>query len=242
MAVNEVELFIPCFVDQLYPQSAFNLIKVLERLGVTVRYNAEQTCCGQPAFNAGFWDDAKQVGEKFLEDFNGQKPVVIMSSSCTGMVRNYYYDLFQNSAQHNKWKTLRKNTWEAGEYIYKFTPWTNLQARFPHKVTYHDSCSALRECHLKKEPREILARVEGLELVEMENVETCCGFGGTFAVKFEPIAVGMTEQKVQNALATGAEYLVSSDWSCMMEIDSYVKKHNLNLKVIHLADVLASGW
>ena len=107
MAVNEVELFIPCFVDQLYPQSAFNLIKVLERLGVTVRYNAEQTCCGQPAFNAGFWDEAKQVGEKFLKDFNGEKPVVVMSSSCTGMVRNYYYDLFQNSVLHNKWKALR---------------------------------------------------------------------------------------------------------------------------------------
>jgi L-lactate dehydrogenase complex protein LldE len=241
---SQVEIFIPCFVDQLYPQSAFNMVKVLKALGCEVNYNTNQTCCGQPAFNAGFWDDAKMVAEKLLTEMDGGKSqVVVMSSSCTGMIKNYYSSmLFENSIHQKGAKSLQARTHEFSDFVYKNLDYTRIRPIFNHKVTYHDACSALRECGIKSGPRILLNHVQGLELVEMAHTDTCCGFGGTFAVKFEPIATGMTEQKVQNALDTGAEYIVSADWSCLMEIDAYIQKHNIPLKVIHIADILAQGW
>lgn len=237
----EIELFVPCFVDQLYPETAFNAIKVLEHFGCKVNYNPQQTCCGQPAFNAGFWNDAKIVAEKFIKDFNGQKPVVVLSSSCAGMVRNYYADLFHNSALHNQYNKLKANAFEFSEFLVKVLNVKTINATFEAKVTYHDACSALRECGIKQEPRALLQQVKGLELLELPNNETCCGFGGTFAVKYEPISTGMAEQKVQHALSTGAEYIVSADLSCLMHMEGYIRKHNLPLKTIHIADILVNG-
>ena len=237
-----VQLFIPCFVDQLYPQTAFNMVKVLEKLGCTVEYNTNQTCCGQPAFNAGFWDDAKDVCTKFIKDFKGADYVVAPSASCVGFVRNYYQKLFDNSSYHNDVKDLQKRTFEFSEFIVNVLQKEDLGASFNMKATYHDSCAGLRECKIKTEPRKLLSHVKGLQLTEMNDVETCCGFGGTFAVKFEPISIGMADQKVNNALATGAEYLISTDHSCLMHLAGYIKHKGYNLKTMHLADVLASGW
>jgi L-lactate dehydrogenase complex protein LldE len=199
-----IQLFIPCFVDQLYPQTAFNMVKLLEKAGCSVQYNANQTCCGQPAFNAGFWDDARQVCTKFLEDFSGADYVVAPSASCTGFVRNYYAKLFNNSSHHNEVKDLQKRTFELSEFLVNVLQIDDFGASLPGKATYHDSCAGLRECKIKKEPRQLLSKVKGLELLEMSDVETCCGFGGTFAVKFEAISTAMADQKVTNALATGA--------------------------------------
>ncbi|MBS1566641.1 MAG: (Fe-S)-binding protein [Bacteroidetes bacterium] len=236
-----VQLFIPCFVDQLYPQTAFNMVKVLEKAGCTVQYNADQTCCGQPAFNAGFWDDARQVCTKFLKDFSGSDYVVAPSASCVGFVRNYYAKLFDNSSHHNEVKDLQKRTFELSEFLVNVLQVDDFGASLPGKATYHDSCAGLRECKIKQEPRRLLGKVKGLQLVEMNDVETCCGFGGTFAVKFESISTAMADQKVNNALATGAQYIISTDLSCLMHIDGYIRYKNAPLKALHLADVLAGG-
>lgn len=237
-----VQLFIPCFVDQLYPATAFNMIKVLEKAGCTVSYNSNQTCCGQPAFNAGFRDEARDICSKFLKDFEGDDLIVAPSASCVGFVRNYYSKLFDNSASHNKVKDLGKRIFELSEFLVKVVGKKNFNAHLPGKATYHDSCAGLRECKIKTEPRQLLEQVQGLTISEMQDVETCCGFGGTFAVKYESISVAMGEQKVEHALATGAEYIISTDHSCLMHLDGYIKNKNYNLKTMHLADVLASGW
>ena len=217
-----VQLFIPCFVDQLYPDTAFNMIKVLEKAGCTVSYNTDQTCCGQPAFNAGFWDEAKSVCGKFLKDFQGSDYIVAPSASCVGFVRNYYSKLFDNSSSHNDVKNIGTRIYEFSEFMINVLKVENIGAELNGKATYHDSCAGLRECKIKTEPRKLLSNVKGLEITEMNDVETCCGFGGTFAVKFEAISIGMGEQKVENALATGAQYLISTDHSCLMHLHGYI--------------------
>ena len=237
-----VQIFIPCFIDQLYPQTAFNMIRLLEKAGCTVDYNPEQTCCGQPAFNAGFRDESKEVCSKFIKDFRGAEYIVAPSASCVGFVRNYYMEMFGNSSVHNEVKELRKKTYELTDFLVNVLQIDDFGAKFEAAVTYHDSCAALRECRIKKEPRKLLEKVKGLELVEMNDVETCCGFGGTFAVKFEPISVGMADQKAVNASATGAKYIVSTDHSCLMHLDGYIRKKGINLRTMHIADVLVSGW
>ena len=238
----KVQLFIPCFVDQLYPETAFNMIKVLEKAGCTVHYNTSQTCCGQPAFNAGFWDEAKSVCSKFIKDFSGNECIVAPSASCVGFVRNYYGKLFENSSVHNEVKDLGKRIFEFSEFMTDVLKFENVGATLEGKATYHDSCAGLRECKIKEEPRKLLSHVKGLELTEMNDVETCCGFGGTFAVKFEAISVAMGEQKVENALATGADYIISTDHSCLMHLQGYIKQKGYSIKTMHLADVLASGY
>ncbi len=237
-----VQLFVPCFIDQLYPQTAFNMVRVLQKAGCTVAYNAEQTCCGQPAFNAGFRDESRAVCTKFIKDFKGADYVVAPSASCVGFIRNYYPQLFDNSSLHNGVKELGRRTFEFSEFLVNVLQVEDFGASFNAVATYHDSCAGLRECKIKTEPRKLLGKVKGLELVEMNDVETCCGFGGTFAVKFEAISIGMADQKVNNAAATGSEYIISTDHSCLMHLDGYIRYKGVDLKTIHIADVLASGW
>lgn len=237
-----VDIFIPCFIDQIFPQTGMNMVKILEKFGVKIHYNDNQTCCGQMAFNSGFWDEAKEMGEKFLKDFPNNRPVVAPSASCVGYVKNYYPKLFFNTALHNEFKQLQRNIYEFTDFLVNVLKVTDLGATFEHKVTYHDSCAALREYGLKDEPRKLLENVKGLELIEMKDTHVCCGFGGTFSVKHEAISTAMAEQKVHNALDTGAEYIISTDSSCLMHQDGYIRKHKLPLKVAHIADVLASGW
>lgn len=238
----KVQLFIPCFVDQLYPETAFNMVKVLEKATCDVHYNTNQTCCGQPAFNAGFWNEAREVAAKFIKDFDGVDYIVVPGASCVGFVKNYYFKLFENSSSHNQVKNLGKRIFEFTSFLTDVLKIENYGAELNAKATYHDSCAALRECKIKDGPRKLLKKVKGLELVEMNDNETCCGFGGTFAVKFEAISTAMADQKINHALATGAEYIISTDSSCLLHLDGYIKKKQLPLKTIHIADVLASGW
>lgn len=237
-----VDVFIPCFIDQFYPETGMNMVKILEKLGVEVHYNKDQTCCGQIAFNSGFWDEAKAIGEKFIKDFSNNRFVVGPSASCVGMVRNYYDVLFYNTALHNEYRQLKKNIFEFSDFVVNKLNVVQIGAEFNHVITYHDSCAALREYGINNEPRLLLKQVKGLEIREMEHASECCGFGGTFAVKHEPISTAMAEQKVEHALATGAEYIISTDASCLMHQEGYIKKHKLPLKTMHLIDVLASGW
>ncbi len=236
-----VSIFIPCFIDQLYPNVGFNMVKVLEKVGCSVTYNANQTCCGQPAFNAGFQGEAKDVCEKFLKDFESAEYIVAPSASCVGFVRNYYQKIFENSTQKEVANQVSSKIYEFSEFLVDVMKIEDVGASFNAKITYHDSCAALRECKIKDAPRKLLSHVKGLELVEMDDVETCCGFGGTFAVKFEPISVAMADQKITHATATNAEYIVSTDMSCLLHINGCIQHKKSNLKVLHLADILVMG-
>ena len=238
----KVQLFIPCFIDQLYPQVAFNTVKILEKAGCTVAYNTQQTCCGQPAFNAGFWGESKDVCTKFVQDFDGVDYIVSPSASCAGFIRNNYGKLFENNAFQSPAKKVSSQIFELSEFLVKILGITELGASFNGKATFHDSCAGLRECNIKTEPRALLSQVNGLELVEMNDTETCCGFGGSFAVKYDTISVAMADQKIDNAIATDAEYIISTDMSCLMHIDGRINHNGQLIKVIHLADILASGY
>ena len=238
----EVSVFIPCFIDQLYADTAFNVIKVLKKCGCKVKYNPEQTCCGQPSFNSGHWGETRSVALKFLNDFGGDSLIVSPSASCSGFIRNHYSRLFNDEEDKQKAIALKSRIYEFTDFLINKLGVEDLGAVFPHRVTYHDGCSALREYGIKEEPRRLLKQVSGLDLVEMEETETCCGFGGSFSAKFTDISTAMTEQKVGHALATSAEYIVSTEASCLMNIESYIRKQKLPLKTIHIADVLASGY
>jgi L-lactate dehydrogenase complex protein LldE len=216
------------------------MVKVLERSGVKVKYNTAQTCCGQPAYNAGFRNEAKDVCAKFIRDFSGTDYVVAPSASCTGFVKNYYSTLFDNSSLHNEVKDLGKRIFEFSSFLVNVLGVEDVGAELKGKATYHDSCAALRECRIKEEPRKLLSKVKGLELVEMEEVETCCGFGGSFAVKFESISIAMADQKVNHALKTGADYIISTDLSCLMHLEGYIRHKGYSLRALHIADVLAN--
>ena len=218
------------------------MVKVLEKAGCEVHYNSKQTCCGQLAINSGFWGEAKKVARKFIKDFSNDRYIIGPSGSCVGCVRNYYTKLFEGSGNEEEIESLRSNLFEFSEFLIDVLKVKDFGAKLEGLATYHDACGALRECGIKQAPRELLENVEGLNLVEMEDVETCCGFGGTFAVKHEAISIGMVDQKVEHAIATKAEYIISTDLSCLMHIDGYLKRNKKTLRVMHLADVLASGW
>lgn len=237
-----VSAFIPCFIDQFYPETALNFIRLLEKAGCTVYYNPDQTCCGQPAFNSGYWKEAKRLAEKWLVDFDTTSLIVSPSASCSGFIRNNYQKLFhEESLIKEKLTELNSHIFEFSDFLVNHLAKTEFGSAFNHKVTFHDSCSGLREYGIKNEPRILLQQVKGIELIEMENTSTCCGFGGTFSAKFHHISAAMTEQKVESAIKTGAEYIVSTEASCLMNMEAFIRKQRLPIKTIHLADVLAAG-
>lgn len=238
-SVPKLSLFIPCFVDQLTPQIGLDMARVLRRIGYDLEFPEDQTCCGQPAFNSGYWDDARPVAERFVRIFRDAETVVCPSGSCTTMVRVFYPELLSSSALCDEAVALARRTFEFSEFLIKVAKVTNVGAVFPHRVTFHDSCHSLRELHLKSEPRELLRHVKGLELVEMASSEECCGFGGTFAVKFEMISAAMGEIKSGNAESSGAEFLVSTDPSCLLHLDGILRLRNSPVRAIHLAEILA---
>jgi L-lactate dehydrogenase complex protein LldE len=237
-----VHVFIPCFIDQLYPDAGFNTIKVLEKVGCTVHYNPKQTCCGQPAFNAGYWGESKEVCNKFIEDFQDAEIVVVPSASCAGFVKNYYSKIYDNAPHQKDIKQFQSKVFELSDFLVNHLHIDDVGATFNGRVAYHDSCAALRECNLKTEPKQLLSKVKGLELCEIKDNETCCGFGGTFSVKFEGISTAMGEQKVNNIVDTKSDFLVSTDLSCLMHLNGVMQNKHITIKSLHLADILASGY
>ena len=235
----KVQLFIPCYIDQLYPQTGRNTLEILEKVGCEVIYNPNQTCCGQPAFNSGYWAESKALAEKFFNDYNPNIPIVSPSGSCTGFIKRHYAKLFANEAEILALcDTVSSNLFELSDFLCNQLKIVDLGAVFPHKVTLHRSCSSIREYGLTDEPERLLSHVKGLELIEMEESTTCCGFGGTFAIKQTDISTAMVAKKVEHALATGAEYIVGTEASCLMNITSYCQKQGLPIRGIHLADIL----
>jgi L-lactate dehydrogenase complex protein LldE len=183
------------------------------------------------------------VCEKFAADFADAACIVTPSASCTGFIRNYAEKLFEEDGQAaaSGIRSVKEKLFELSDFLVHTPGLKPLDARLEATVTYHDSCAALRECHIKQEPRMLLQQVKGLQLTEMEDVETCCGFGGSFAVKFEPISIAMADQKITHAQATGARYIVSTDMSCLMHLEGRLQHLESPVKVLHLAEVLAAG-
>lgn len=244
-----VALFLTCVNDMLYPDTGRAVVTLLERLGVEVDFPTGQTCCGQAHYNTGYRRQTEPLVRRYAEVFAGYDHVVAPSGSCVSMVRDNFPRVAARAADEGRDDGLAEAAAAAGPKTYELTEFlvdvlgvTDVGAYFPHAVTYHPSCHGLRMLGLGDRPRRLLEAVSGLELRELPGAEECCGFGGTFAVKFESISSGMADQKINNALATGADYMISTDLSCLMHMDGYIRKRGLPIKTMHIADVLASGW
>ena len=234
-----VTLFIPCFVDLLYPQVGISMVRILERLGHRVVCPNGPACCGQPAFNTGYWEESREIAMKVIASLKDADVVVIASGSCGAMLKVFYPELFAGTKYEQLARELAPKCHEFSAFLVNKLGVTDLGATFPHKVTFHDGCHGLRELNNKRPPRELLAKVRGLELIEMDAAGTCCGFGGTFSAKFPAISTAMGEVKCASALETKADYIVSCDSSCLMQIQGLADKQKKPIKTIHLAEILA---
>ena len=203
------------------------MAEVLERAGCEVEFREAQTCCGQPAFNSGFVDEARAVEQHFLQVFFGAELIVVPSGSCASMIAHHYVE-------------PDPRVWEFSQFLVNYLKRDDFGARLDRVVTYHDSCHALRELRIKDAPRQLLRKVRGLELVEMDVAEECCGFGGTFSVKFPDISGAMARTKIDSVIRTGADTIVSVDSSCLMQIQGVLSRAKSNVRSMHLAEVLAS--
>jgi L-lactate dehydrogenase complex protein LldE len=232
----QAALFVTCIVDQLFPDVGMAMATVLERAGCRLSFPPDQTCCGQPAFNSGYRDEAAKVARHFLDVFKDAEYIVIPSGSCTSMVSHHFHDLFPNDPEVDR---LAHRTYEFSQFLTDVLKVEDVGAKLDAVVTYHDSCHALRELKIKSAPRRLLANVKGLELREMDAAEECCGFGGTFSVKFPEISGGMARTKIDSILRTGASTVVSIDSSCLMQLQGALRRGNHPVKVMHLAEVLA---
>ncbi len=238
-ARTNASLYVTCIIDQLYPQVGVSVVKVLRKMGVVVDFPADQTCCGQPLFNAGFTAQARQLAQRVLHTFQDSEYVVVPSGSCAAMMRVFYLHLFADDPEpHRQAKLLSAKVYEFSEFLIKVLRVSDLAVQGSGSATYHPSCHLLRELGVREEPEALLGQVAGLNVVELPERETCCGFGGTFSVKYPHISEGMLEDKVSNVLATGADTLVSCDMSCLMHIGGALSRQSRPIEVRHLAQVL----
>lgn len=235
-----VSLFVTCIVDQFFPRVGLAMAEVLERLGYRVEFPEAQTCCGQPAFNTGYREEARRVARHFLSVFADAEYIVVPSGSCTSMITCHYEELFRKDpAALDEVRRLKPRVWEFSQFLLEVARVEDVGARLPAVVTYHDSCHALRELGIREGPRRLLARVRDLELREMPASQECCGFGGTFSVKFPEISASMVRTKIEAIRQTGADYVVSVDASCLMQIQGALRRAGLPIGALHLAEVLA---
>ncbi|WP_026962603.1 (Fe-S)-binding protein [Alicyclobacillus herbarius] len=238
----KVALFVTCLADSLYPQVAEAMVRVLHHLGVQVEFPEAQTCCGQPAFNSGYAEEARVVARTLLDAFRSYEYVVSPSGSCCGMIHHYYPDLFADDAgRRAEAEALAEKTYEFSQFVVRVLGVTDLGAKFSARATYHPSCHASRLLGVREEPLQLLAHVHGLELVPLPYASDCCGFGGTFAVKMGALSAAMVRDKVKNITATEAEVLVGTDMGCLMNIGGRLAREGQRVRVMHLAEVLYEG-
>lgn len=233
-----ITLFIPCFIDAVYPTAGIAMVNILEKLGHTVVFPDKITCCGQPPFNSGYWDDARKMARPVLKHLENAELIVIGSGSCGAMLKVFYPELFAGQPEEAAAIAMSDKVFEFSDFLVTKLGVTDLGASFPHKVTFHDGCHGLREMHGKHQPRVLLNHVRGLELIEMTEAETCCGFGGTFAAKSPSISTAMGEVKCASAAETGADYIISNDASCLMHIQGLLNRQGRPIKGLHLAEIL----
>ncbi|MFB3825853.1 MAG: (Fe-S)-binding protein [Bryobacteraceae bacterium] len=238
---KRASLFVTCIIDQLFPKVGMAMADVLERAGWQVDFPQDQTCCGQPAFNTGYRSEAAAVARHFLRVFQNAEYVVIPSGSCASMVKHHYAELFAREPEMlERARALAPRVWEFSTFLLEVAGVEDVGARLDDVVTFHDSCHGLREMGIKQGPRRLLAHVRGLELREMDLAEECCGFGGTFSVKFPGVSGAMARNKVDSILRTGARTVVGVDSSCLMQIQGALSRAGHSVRTMHLAEVLAS--
>jgi L-lactate dehydrogenase complex protein LldE len=223
----------------MYPQVAVSMVRIFEALGHRVGCASGPACCGQPAFNAGYWDESRKIAVRVVESLRDAEAVVIGSGSCAAMMKVHYPELCAGTEVEAEARALAARCHEFSSFLVNHLGVTDLGANFPYKVTFHDGCHGLRELNDKRPPRELLARVRGLELIEMDAAEACCGFGGTFSATFPAISTAMAEEKCASALETRADYVVSCDSSCLMQIQGLADRQKRSIRTMHLAELLA---
>ncbi|MBM3727093.1 MAG: (Fe-S)-binding protein [Acidobacteria bacterium] len=238
---KRVSVFVTCLVDQIFPDAGLAMAKVLESIGCAVDFPEDQTCCGQPAFNSGYRAEALQVARHFLSVFEKSDYIVVPSGSCASMISHHYAQCTGDPGLLREFHHLEPKVWEFSKFLVDLCGIDDVGATFHETVTYHDSCHALRELKIKDSPRRLLANVRGLTLTEMTPHEECCGFGGTFSVKFAELSSRMALTKVQAIQNTGANIVVSIDSSCLMQIEGTLRRAGSPVRTMHLASVLAQG-
>mgnify|MGYP001302768306 CR=1 FL=1 len=237
----KVSLFITCLSDAIYPRVGEAMVRLLARYGVQLEFPTVQTCCGQPAFNSGYWDDARKTATTLIEAFEDSDFVIAPSGSCIGMIHHYPKLFEKDAVMLERANRLQAKSYEFTQFLVKVLGITDVGATFPHKVTYHPSCHGSRLLGVKEEPIALMNKVKGLELVPLPFAEDCCGFGGTFAVKMADISGAMVTEKVDHVLETEAEVLVGLDMACMMNIAGNLRYRDKPVRVMHLAELLYEG-
>jgi L-lactate dehydrogenase complex protein LldE len=236
--VNEVQLFIPCFIDQVYPEVALATVDVLKRLGCRPLFPEDQICCGQPFFNSGYRDEARRVAGSWLQSFDPELPIVCPSGSCTSMVRVHYPELFEEGPEADLARDLGRNTFEFTEFIVEQLKVEDLGTGYSTQAVYHPSCHQTRELNKPEPPLKLLANVRDLELIDFDQAAECCGFGGTFAVKFPRLSEQIGRDKLLAIEETGANCVVGTDMSCLMHLEALARRMGLNISVRHVAQLI----
>ena len=238
---QKVFLFISCLVDNFFPEVGEAMLKVLSGMGMEIEFPQNQTCCGQPAFNSGHRQEAEKVARHFLDVFgDADEAIVCPSGSCVSMVKNYYKELFHDDPEAlSRVERISSNIYEFSEFVFQRKETLSLDSAYRGRVTFHDSCHALRELGISSQPRELIKSLSEVELVEMEMADACCGFGGTFSIKYPEVSKSMLQEKIDSITNSGADAVVSTDMGCLMNIRGLVSRKKLPVKVLHLAELLA---
>nr|MBN1228978.1 (Fe-S)-binding protein [Anaerolineae bacterium] len=242
-APQPVDLFVTCLIDALFPDVARSVMTVFNHLGIHVNVPEGQTCCGQPAFNAGYWDEAREMARHMLDVFaRSDRPVIIPSGSCGAMVSQHYLELFKDDPEYRlKAEALAGRTVEFTQYLVDILGITDIGARFEHSVVYHPSCHTLRGMGIDRQPRALLNKVKGLRVLDQTDPYTCCGFGGVFAVKMGEISGAMLANRLKAFQETQADYVVACDVSCLMHIEGGLRKAGSPIRTMHIAQLLDQG-
>jgi L-lactate dehydrogenase complex protein LldE len=237
----KISLFIPCLTEHLYPDAALSMVKILRHLDHDVEYVENQTCCGQPAFNSGYRKEAAGAAKHFINLFKDKEVIVAPSGSCVTMVRVFYEELRLEEALLPELENLKSRIYEFSEFLVDVLGEDNLGGRSDAKVTYHDSCHLARELGVREQPRQLIKSVNGVDFVEMEQPDICCGFGGTFSYKVKEVSLAMVARKCAYINESGADICLGADSSCLMNIEGYLRKHNMQPRTMHIADFLAES-
>jgi len=236
-----VTLFIQCLVDGIYPEVGEAMVALFRKLGINLTCPSRQTCCGQPAFNAGYQGEARVAARRFIDIFESAEAIVCPSGSCVTMVRHHYPQLFaDDTAWLPRAQLVAAKTFELTEYLVDVLKVDDLGSRYDGVVTYHDSCHLLRNLRIKEQPRRLLSKISGLEFVEMNDSDYCCGFGGSFSFKYADISAAMAKDKINNIIASGANTVVGCDMGCLMNIQGMLSRKGADIKVMHIAEILAN--
>lgn len=235
-------MFITCLVDQLCPNVGVAAVEVLRRAGCEVIFDERQTCCGQPAFNTGYRKEARKFAEKFIEIFeeSDAEYIVSPSGSCTAMVKHFHEVFPDDKNWRERCERIAAKTYEFSSFLVNILKTENVEAKFSGKITWHDACHGLRDLNIKDEPRGLLKNVKNAEFVELENADVCCGFGGTFSVKYPEISAAILDNKIAAIEASGADFVTACDASCLMQIGGRLSRINSRVKPLHIAEILAS--